>query len=66
MTVTRTRRTAAGHDRPTLLTVGELAEMFRASTDTIYSWAAEGRLPKPTRIGRRLLWRAEAIEDLLQ
>jgi excisionase family DNA binding protein len=59
-------RPAAGHDRPTLLTVDEVADLLRVSRDTVYAWTGEGRLPKPIRVGRRLVWRAEAIEDLLR
>jgi excisionase family DNA binding protein len=67
MTATKTaRRPAARHHRPTLLTVGEMADLLRVSTDTIYSWTAEGRLPRATWIGRRLLWRAEDIDELLR
>jgi excisionase family DNA binding protein len=68
MTATRTARRPASAEpgRPSLLTVAELADLLRISIDTVYSWAAEGKLPKPIRIGRRLLWRAEDIDDLLR
>jgi excisionase family DNA binding protein len=66
MTATKTCRTAAGQDRPTLLTVGEVADLLRVSKDTAYAWTGEGKLPKPIRIGRRLLWRAADIDDLLR
>ncbi len=50
---------------PELLTVGEAAEAFRVTEETVRKWARQGRLkaiPMPTRIKR---FRREDIEAIV-
>jgi len=50
------------HDQ--LLTVEELADYVRCSTSSIYRWIQDGRLAS-ARVGRRHLFRATDVEQLL-
>jgi excisionase family DNA binding protein len=47
------------------LTVEDLAEMFYVTKDTIREWKRDGRLPAPLKVGKRLLWRAEQLAEIL-
>lgn len=47
------------------LVVSEVAQILRQSKRTIRRWASTGVLPRPIRLGRRLVWRREVIEQLL-
>jgi excisionase family DNA binding protein len=44
-----------------------VAELFQVDLQTIYRWLRAGvkELPRPTRIGRRYLFNANAIDALL-
>ena len=44
------------------VTMAELAQNLRTSRWTLRRWIQEGRLPKPTKLGRRYLWAADDIE----
>ena len=48
---------------PKLLTVREVAEILRTSPIAVYALAGRAQIPGVTRLGRRLLFRAD---DLLQ
>ena len=48
-----------------LLTVDDLAELFRVRVETIDGWVKAGRLPRPIRPGHRRYWRPEDIQDHL-
>ena len=50
---------------PTLLTPTEVATLLRTSKKAIYAMAERGQLPGTTRIGRRLLFRQDALLDWL-
>ena len=56
------RRTPA---LPTLLTIDDVARVLRTSRGAVYAMAARGQLPGLTRIGRRVLIRADALLDWL-
>jgi excisionase family DNA binding protein len=47
------------------LTVGEIAEMLRTSPKAVYAMASRGQLPGVTKLGRRLLIRADMLLDWL-
>lgn len=49
---------------PTLLSETELAQRWKVSTRTIQRWRHEGRLIKWFSIGRKVLYRIEAIEAI--
>lgn len=48
-----------------LLTVKEMAEALKVSEQTIRKWVKEERIPKPIRVGQKMLWRRETLEKLL-
>ncbi len=48
---------------PTLLTADEAAELLRTTRTAVYAMVARAQVPGATRIGRRLLFRAD---DLLR
>jgi len=50
---------------PLLFTVTETAELLRTSPKAIYAMVARGQLPGVIRIGRRLLFRRDALLDWL-
>ncbi len=50
---------------PRLLTVDEIAEVLRTTRRGVYAMAERGQLPGVTRIGRRLLVRADDLLDFL-
>lgn len=43
------------------LSITEAAERYHVSVSTIRRWKAQGRLPEPYKMGRRVLWK---ISDL--
>lgn len=49
-----------------LLKVNDLQEYLQLSKQGIYKMLQEKKLPKPLRIGNRLRWRRESIEEFLQ
>ena len=51
--------------RPVLLTVDEAAELLRTTRRAIYVMVDRRQLPGVTRIGRRLLLRADDLLDWL-
>lgn len=48
-----------------LLTAAEVAELLRTSRKAVYAMTERGQLPGVTRIGRRLLFRHDALLDWL-
>ena len=50
---------------PRLLTANETAEVLRTTRRGVYAMAERGQLPGVTRIGRRLLVRADDLLDWL-
>ena len=50
---------------PKLLTTIEVAELLRTSQKATYAMIARGQLPGVTRIGRRVLVRADELVDWL-
>lgn len=50
---------------PILLTMADVARVLRTSRGAVYAMAARGQLPGLTRIGRRVLIRADALLDWL-
>lgn len=49
---------------PTSLSETELAQRWKVSTRTIQRWRHEGRLTNWFAVGRRVLYRLEAIEAI--
>jgi excisionase family DNA binding protein len=47
------------------LTREEVAKLLRVDPQTVSRWTKEGRLPRPLRLGRQLLWRRDTLERLL-
>ena len=54
------------HDLPVLLDSGEVAEVLRTSKKAIYVMIERSQLPGVVRIGRRVLFREEALLDWLR
>ena len=50
---------------PVFLTVQDMADLLRTSRTAVYAMTARGQLPGATRIGRRLLFRRDALVDWL-
>lgn len=50
---------------PRFLTVDETAALLRTTRKAVYAMAERGQLPGVTRIGRRLLVRADDLLDFL-
>ena len=50
---------------PELLTPDEVADLLRTTRSAVYAMAERGQLPGQTRIGRRLLFRRDALVDWL-
>jgi excisionase family DNA binding protein len=42
-----------------------VAELFGISTRTVQAWIKSGKLPRPVKVGRRLLWNEDEILSLL-
>ena len=51
--------------RASFITTGSAARVLRTSRGAVYAMAARGQLPGLTRIGRRVLIRADALLDWL-
>jgi predicted DNA-binding transcriptional regulator AlpA len=49
---------------PHLLTLEEVARVFRTSTRSVRKWINAGRFPQPVKVGRRLLWTTSTIAAL--
>jgi prophage regulatory protein len=52
-------------DLPLVVDARRLAEMLGAGIRTIRSWDASGVLPRPVRVGGRVVWRVSEIRDWL-
>ena len=52
-------------ESPLLLTVAETADLLRTSPKAVYAMVARGQLPGVRRIGRRLLFRRDALLNWL-
>lgn len=48
------------------MTKDELASMLRVSVRTVTTYMAQGLLPQPLQLGRRLLWDHGAIVQFIQ
>ena len=47
-----------------LMTARDVQSFLQISRSTLYAWLAEGRLPRPIRIGRNApRWDAERLRD---
>ena len=46
-----------------LLTAAQAAALCGRSGRTWWTWHAAGRIPRPVRIGRSVLWRAKEIRE---
>jgi excisionase family DNA binding protein len=47
---------------PLLLTARQAAALCGTSLRTWRTWDAAGKIPRPVRIGRRVLWRSEELK----
>jgi excisionase family DNA binding protein len=50
---------------PDLLTIAEAAELLRIPVDTLRYWRQRGIGPDSFKVGRHVMYRAEAIADWL-
>jgi len=50
----------------TYMTKAELASMLRVSVRTVTSYMAQGLLPQPLRLGRKLLWEEGAVVQFVR
>jgi predicted DNA-binding transcriptional regulator AlpA len=48
------------------MTKDELASMLRVSVRTVTTYMAQGLLPQPLQLGRRLLWEQGAVIQFIQ
>ena len=49
-----------------LLTPEDLLKLFKVSRKTIDNWVADGVLPKPIKMGRRIFWKRSEIDAYLE
>ncbi len=52
--------------RPILLSAIEAARLLRIGKSLFYSLRSEGRLPQPIKLGTRVLWSKEIIEQWIR
>jgi excisionase family DNA binding protein len=52
------------HRTRQFLTSAEVADLYRVDVRTVRAWAQDGKLPRPVRIGRKLLFSSKALEKL--
>jgi excisionase family DNA binding protein len=50
---------------PALLTSGEVAEVLRTTKKAVYAMVERGQIPGIIRLGRRVLFRQQALVDWL-
>jgi len=55
--------TGGSEDAPLLVTAKQAASMCGKSLRTWRSWDAAGWIPRPVRIGRSTLWRADELRE---
>ena len=53
------------HSFPALLTSGEVAALLRTTRKAVYAMVERGQLPGVVRLGRRVLFRQDAMVDFL-
>ena len=46
-------------------TQSDVSNLFHVSRSTIWRWVRNSQLPAPTQIGRRLVWRKDIVDALL-
>lgn len=64
--MTEARHNLAGENRPVtrLIRLAEVKHRVGLSRSTIYRWMAEGRFPKPVRLGNYIVaWEEQVIDD---
>jgi DNA-binding transcriptional MerR regulator len=49
-----------------LLQVGDVAERFHVTVQTIRNWVATGQFPEPTRLGKRCYWTEQQLARVLR
>ena len=54
------------HSLPALLTSGEVAELLRTTRKAVYAMVERGQLPGVVRLGRRVLFRQDAMVDFVR
>ena len=63
----RTRRDpVTPHRLPALLTSGEVAALLRTTRRAVYAMVEREQLPGVVRLGRRILFRQDAMVDFLR
>ena len=63
----RTRRDLVTRQSlPALLTSGEVAALLRTTRRAVYAMVERGQLPGVVRLGRRVLFRQDAMLDFLR
>jgi excisionase family DNA binding protein len=48
------------------LTIDSVAKMLCVSVPTVYSLVKQGKLPKPSKVGRRLLFNSEKVFESVE
>ena len=51
---------------PVLMTVADLAAMLNTSQRSIYRFSAEGKIPRPARLGQQPRWRRAEVEAWIE
>ena len=54
------------HSIPALLTSGEVAALLRTTRKAVYAMVERGQLPGVVRLGRRVLFRQDAMVEFLR
>ena len=54
------------HSLPALLTSGEVAALLRTTRKAVYAMVERGQLPGVVRLGRRVLFRQDAMIEFLR
>lgn len=49
---------------PKLYGVAEMCEVFGICKATLFRWSRSGKLPPPVKLGNRMYWKPEAVEEL--
>ena len=68
--VDRKLRELLNHDNKSLgrdgrMSLKDVMAALDISKQSVYNWIESGRLPKPTYIGRRMYWSADAIRVMV-
>ncbi len=53
------------HQFDRLMKIGEVCDWLNVAHPTIYRWVADGKFPKPIKLGTSSRWRVSTIERFI-